>query len=130
MDTLIIRKKSETPEVILDKKRGVFSFEGRSLPENPFTFYTPVLEWVDSYVANPNKRTELNFSMSYFNTSSSKILLDIMKRFECIIEKNNELIINWICSPEDEDMIESGEIYEERMEDIPFNIIIKDQNDE
>lgn len=128
MKTLNIKGREETPEVILNKEKGIFSIKGKSLPKDPFVFYNPILEWVKNYAKNPNEKTELSFAMIYFNTSSSKIILEIMKSFEVIKrEKNKEVLINWICHPEDEDMIESGEIYAERIA-IPINILTKNED--
>lgn len=128
MENLNIKGREETPEVILNKTKGIFSIKGKSLPEDPFVFYNPILEWIKNYAKNPNEKTELSFAMTYFNTSSSKIILEIMKCFELIKkEKNKEVLINWLCYPEDEDMIESGEIYAERIA-IPINILTKNED--
>lgn len=129
MQVLNIKAREETPEVILNKEDGIFSIKGKSFPEDPFFFYNPILEWVKKYAENPNDKTELYFAITYFNTSSSKIILEIMKCFEIIKkEKNKEVLINWICHSEDEEMIESGEIYAERI-DIPLNILADDERE-
>lgn len=129
MQVLNIKAREETPEVILNKEDGIFSIKGKSFPEDPFFFYNPILEWVKKYAENPNDKTELYFAITYFNTSSSKIILEIMKCFEIIKkEKNKEVLINWICYSEDEEMIESGEIYAERI-DIPLNILADDERE-
>jgi hypothetical protein len=125
MSPLIIEASAQTPEIILDKKTNTFIFKGKSLPENPIFFYDPVLKWLDDYIANPNSETNVNFMMAYFNTSSSKIFLDILKRLELIKNSGNEVRINWLFKEDDEDMFEAGEIYSERV-DIPFNLIPDD----
>ncbi len=125
MDALVIESGAETPEIILDKRTNTFRFAGKSLPENPITFYNPVLQWLDQYSYEPNNDTKVDFMMMYFNTSSSKILLDIMKRFEVIKKSGHNVEINWMFREDDEDMQEAGEIYAERV-DIPFNLIAKD----
>jgi hypothetical protein len=79
MSPLVIESGAETPEIVLDKKTNTFFFKGKSLPENPIVFYKPVLTWLDEYLIDPNPETKVNFMMVYFNTSSSKIILDIMK---------------------------------------------------
>lgn len=122
MNPLIIESGLETPEIVLDKKTNTFLFKGKSLPENPIVFYKPVLSWLDEYLNDPNPETLVNFMMVYFNTSSSKIILDIMKRLELIKKSGHEVIINWRFREDDEDMLEAGEIYAERI-GIPFNLI-------
>ncbi len=122
MNPLIIESSTETPEIILDKKTNTFVFKGKSLPENPIFFYKPVIKWLEDYINDPNPQTQVNFIMDYFNTSSSKIILDILKRFELIKKSGHDVTINWKFKEDDEDMLEAGEIYAERV-NIDFNLI-------
>jgi len=122
MSPLVIESGAETPEIVLDKKNNTFFFKGKSLPENPIIFYKPVLTWLDEYLIDPNPETKVNFMMVYFNTSSSKIILDIMKKLELIKKSGHKVIVNWRFREDDEDMLEAGEIYAERV-GIPFNLI-------
>lgn len=59
--------------------------------------------------------------MEYLNTSSSKSLMEILKRFEAI-NKPNEVIINWHYEKCDEDIMEIGQDYQDIM-NRPFNFI-------
>jgi hypothetical protein len=122
MNPLIIESSTETPEIILDKKTNTFVFKGKSLPENPIYFYKPVIKWLEDYINDPNPQTQVNFIMDYFNTSSSKIILDILKRFELIKKSGHDVVINWKFKDDDEDMLEAGEIYAERV-NVDFNLI-------
>ena len=122
MSPLIIESSAETPEIILDKETNTFVFKGKSLPENPIFFYEPVLSWLDDYITDPNPETKVSFMMAYFNTSSSKIILDIMKRLELIKNSGHDVVIDWMFREDDEDMLEAGEIYSERVS-VPFNLI-------
>lgn len=122
---LIIESSEVTPEVILDKECNVFIFKGKSLPENPMVFYRPVLNWIDEYAMQPNDNTQVSFKMIYFNTSSSKIFLDIMKKFESINRAGNKCCINWYYKDDDEEILEAGEIYAERVS-LPFNLTVED----
>lgn len=122
MNPLILQSSAETPEIVLDKSTNTFFFKGKSLPENPITFYSPVLDWIDNYSTNPNPYTKVDFMMVYFNTSSSKIILDIMKRLEQIKRSGYEVEVNWVYKDDDEEMQEAGEIYSERV-NLPFKLI-------
>jgi len=122
---LIIESSELTPEVILDKDSNVFIFRGKSLPENPLGFYKPILNWIDEYAMEPNASTEVNFMMIYFNTSSSKVFLDIMKKFEAINRSGSNCSINWYYKEDDEEMLEAGEIYSERVS-LPFNLLVEE----
>jgi len=60
--------------------------------------------------------------MTYFNTSSTKSLLDIMILFKELAKNEKSLIINWYFPKEDEDMYEAGLGFS-KMVRFPFNFI-------
>lgn len=109
MENLSLKGTFETPDVLLDAQEGKLEFSGRSLPEDTATFYKPVLNWVDSYLENPNPKTEILIKLEYFNTATSKVLLSLLNRFE----KTSEVYVRWYHFQEDEDMLESGKEFEE-----------------
>lgn len=122
MKPLRIVETSDTPEVNLDKDRGRFEFYGKSMPENPTEFFLPILEWMKEYVANPNKETILIFKMDYFNTASSKKILEILTFLLEIHKRKMSVMVNWHYRSIDEDMKETGETFSEIVH-IPFKII-------
>ena len=82
METIKIQGSEDTPKIILDAASEILEISGRSLPEDVSSFYEPVLNWLDGYAENPNKKTVFNFKLTYFNTASSKLLLDILMRLD------------------------------------------------
>ena len=122
MESISIESTNKTPSVSLDPGRGVIEIKGRSIPENSIEFYRPIVEWLDEYIKNPNKKTTVNVQLEYFNTSSSKCILDIFKKLETLKKARNEVIINWYYEEDDEDMLESGEDYESIIR-VPFKMI-------
>ena len=119
---LVLDKSEDTPGVILNKLENQFEFHGTSIPENTKKFYEPIFEWLKEYQKNPNNETVVNFKMTYFNTSSTKSILDIMIEFKELAKKGNMLIINWYFSSDDEDMYEAGVGFS-KMVRFPFNYI-------
>jgi hypothetical protein len=122
MELINIKGTDDTPNVILDKDNGQFEISGRSLPEDVNLFYEPILEWIDGYSEAPCDKTVFNFKLEYFNTASSKIILDILLKFEEIVENGQKVLINWHYHEEEEDMLEAGEEYADIVE-IPFEYI-------
>ena len=59
----------------------------------------------------PNTATRVDMKLEYFNTSSSKCILDLFKRLEKINAPDNSVLINWYYETDDEDMEEAGEDY-------------------
>ena len=122
MEPLSIEGTTKTPTIKLDPKTGTIEIKGRSIPENSIEFYRPIVEWLEEYAKFPNKKTTVNIQLEYFNTSSSKCILDIFKKLESIKRARNEVIINWYYEEDDEDMLEAGEDYESIIR-VPFKMI-------
>jgi len=119
MEVIKIKGTDDTPTIILDKESGIFEISGRSLPEDVTTFYEPVLSWLDEYQEEPNEKTVFAFKLVYFNTASSKLILDILMKLEEMHENGNQVLIKWFFPEDDEDMEEAGEEYADIV-DVPF----------
>ncbi|MBN2613970.1 MAG: DUF1987 domain-containing protein [Bacteroidales bacterium] len=119
METIKIQGTEDTPRIILDADKELLEISGRSLPEDVAAFYEPVLNWLNEYSENPNQKTVFNFKLTYFNTASSKLLLDILMKLEELHEKGNDVLIRWHYPEDDEDMEEAGEEYADIV-DVPF----------
>ncbi len=119
METIKIQGTEDTPKIMLDAENDVFEISGRSLPEDVSAFYEPVLNWLSEYAENPKGKTVFNFKLTYFNTASSKLLLDILMKLEEMHEKGNDVLIKWHYPEDDEDMAEAGEEYSDIV-DVPF----------
>lgn len=123
MEVIKIKGTDDTPNVILDKGQNIIEISGRSLPEDVTMFYDPILNWIDQYGEAPNAETVVNFKLEYFNTASSKVILDILLKFEDILEKGNKVGVKWHYREDEEDMLEAGEEYADIV-DVPFEYII------
>lgn len=123
MEIIKIKGTEDTPSVILDKEQNLFEISGRSLPEDVSMFYEPILSWIDQYAEAPNETTVFNFKLEYFNTASSKVILDILLKFEEIHENGNKVVVKWHYREDEEDMLEAGEEYADIVE-IPFEYVI------
>jgi hypothetical protein len=119
MSVIKIQGTDDTPTVILDKENNIFEISGRSLPEDVVVFYKPILEWLDEYKNDPLDKTVFNFKLEYFNTASSKLLLDVLLKLEDINNDGHEVLVKWHYPDDDEDMEEAGEEYSDIV-DVPF----------
>lgn len=122
MEKFHIDGSAKTPTIDFDSETGLLEFRGRSIPENSVEFYAPVNEWLEVYKHSPKESTIVNMRLEYFNTSSSKCILDFFKRLENMNGKGTNVLVNWYFEREDEDMAEAGEDYEAIVE-LPFKII-------
>jgi hypothetical protein len=122
MEAITLEGTAKTPTVKFDAANGVFEIKGRSIPENSIEFYKPLVDWLDEYAKGPRDLTQVNVQLEYFNTSSSKCILDVFKKLENIHKGKNEVLINWYYEEDDEDMLEAGEDYESIIR-VPFKMI-------
>jgi hypothetical protein len=122
MEALTIEGTPKTPSVKFDGEQGLIEIKGRSIPENSIEFYKPLVDWLEEYGKTPAGLTKVNVQLEYFNTSSSKCILDVFKKLESIYKAKNEVIINWYYEEDDEDMLEAGEDYESIIR-VPFKMI-------
>lgn len=111
MEAIKILGTDDTPGVILDEANDIFEISGRSLPEDVSSFYNPVLNWLDEYAEKPKPKTVFVFRLTYFNTASSKVLLDVLMKLEDISTAGHEVLVKWYAPEDDEDMQEAGEEY-------------------
>ena len=119
MEVIKIIGTDDTPSVTLDAQNEIFEISGRSLPEDVAAFYEPILDWLDRYAETPNEKTVFDFKLEYFNTASSKLLLDILLKLEDMVEDGKDVLVKWHFPDDDEDMEEAGEEYADIV-DIPF----------
>ncbi|MFN6084931.1 MAG: DUF1987 domain-containing protein, partial [Fluviicola sp.] len=101
---------------------GKLELRGRSIPENSVEFYKPLNEWIENYGASPAGETSVDVKLEYFNTSSSKCILDLFKKLEAIAGSKTNVTVNWFFEEDDEDMEEAGQDYKAII-GLPFNII-------
>lgn len=107
-DKLFIEPTSKTLKVVLDKQTGKFVFSGRCLPEDAKEFFNPILNWIKEYFKDPNVTTIVNFDIRYYNSTSSKMLLDMLHIYKDAINKGNNVIIQWEYDKDDEEMKQAG----------------------
>lgn len=108
LDVINIESTDTTPKVVFNIEKGVFHISGVSMPNDPIKFYEPILAWMDNYKNNPIIGAQFKLELEYFNTASSKIILNIMKMIKDI---GNDNKIIWIYDSSDEDIKEVGEDY-------------------
>jgi hypothetical protein len=122
MEPISIEGTAKTPTVKFNSEEGIIEIKGRSIPENSVEFYKPLVDWLEEYKKGPLPKTMVNIQLEYFNTSSSKCILDVFKKLEAIHKGKNEVEINWYYEEDDEDMLEAGEDYESIIR-VPFKMI-------
>lgn len=104
-----LKPTPRTPQIEFNPGANTFLISGRSIPENSIDFFKPAIDWLTDYLQEPLDKTILEVKLEYFNTSSSKCLVDIFRKIETLHKSGKEVQIKWYFIEEDEDMQESGE---------------------
>jgi hypothetical protein len=111
-----------TPFICLDPESGMLEIKGRSIPENPIEFYTPLIDALDEYAKSPMPLTQVTLKLEYYNSSSSKCLLEIFKKLEKMRKNGADIKINWLYDEQDDGMLTAGEDYQVML-DLSFVLV-------
>jgi len=126
MEKLLYIQTENTPYVNFEIN-GFLEIKGKSIPENGYTFFKKIFDWIDEYSKNPKSETILNIQLDYFNSATSKCLITIFKKLENIFNNNNNVMIRWFYKKDDEEIFEAGKDFKSIVK-IPFEIIEITQN--
>ena len=115
MKSLIIEAVPDSPyypEINFDAATGICEMKGESYMEEAYKFYTPLLNWIKEYSLNEGKDVTFNIKLTYFNTNSSRLLLDMFDILKKSKDAGNQVEINWHYEPDDPDIKDEIEDFE------------------
>jgi len=115
MQNITIAPTSSTPEVNFETD-GNLNLKGRSIILDVDRFYQQLCIWLGQLDVSS---VRFNLKMDYFNSASSKKILELLK----IIDANNNIKdfnVFWHFETDDEDILEIGQIFEERLRKAKF----------
>lgn len=100
-----------TPNVDFNASTGKCLLSGESYLENTVEFYKQLNAWLEEFFTT-KKPLDFHFSLSYFNTSSSKAILQLMNLLKKYEDSGATVAVTWHYNADDEDMREEAEDYE------------------
>lgn len=110
MEAIDLVATDKTPAIRFVPKDGVLEITGCSIHENADRFFRPLLDNMEAYAAAPARRTSVRLALTYFNSSSAKYLLDILKMLdEAHVRSLTQVELVWEYDEGDLDMQEAGE---------------------
>lgn len=110
MENLHIPATTTSPEVDFRFDQHVLSIKGESYPENAAAFYAPIIEQMRKYLAaNTGAEITIDVALTYFNSSSTKMLFSIFDALDQAAESGSRVLMNWYRDEEDETIAEFGE---------------------
>jgi len=121
MKNLEIEPKFNTPSIDFNAGSGYLLMKGRSIPENPESFYDPILTWLEEYFKETEKESVLEFRLEYVNSGSSKYILELLRRLQKLVVTGKPIKIIWCFETDDESIEDLGEHYKHTV-DLPIEI--------
>ncbi len=127
MENWKMESSKQTPFLSFNADKHLLEVRGECYPENIAEFSAPFFSWLNQYLEQLGTETfTLNIELVYFNSSSSKMLLDLFDRLEEeVAERNRDIVVNWIYDAENDTVQEYGEEFKEDLEVLTFNLVQK-----
>lgn len=126
MENLEIKNTKSSPEINFNSETNILNIIGESYPENTTQFYEPVFTWLNEYMNSvKDQEVIINIELIYFNSSSSKVLMDLFDFLEDQSDEGKNIVVNWIYDEDNEASLEYGEEFAEDIECLKFNLVEK-----
>jgi len=110
MQNLLLAATATSPEVNFDFERHTLSLKGESYPENAAMFYSEVISRLREYLgACTSASVTVNVALTYFNSSSTKMLFSMFDALNDAAQNGNHVSLNWFHDVDDETMLEFGQ---------------------
>ncbi len=125
LESILIESNEDssfTPSVKFDVKTGICTIEGESCLENAAEFYARLINWFEKFINQNKGAIQLNLKLMYFNTSSSKCILDMLKILKRYKDSGGKVTVNWYYRSYDADQLEEAQDYVAYTK-LPMNII-------
>lgn len=121
MNRIVIDSTHNTPEVIFDPQLKKISIKGICTPENPREYFKQIFRLMDEYLSNTKELT-FEIHLNYYNSGSTKCLLHLFMKIVIDPVIKAGATINWIIDNDDDELKESGQIFEE-ITNLKFNYL-------
>lgn len=123
MRELIIEATEESPAINLKGDGTILCIMGRSTSAMVASSFRQVSLWLDEFGRQEGMAPlRFEFRLEYYNTLTSRLLLDLLFKMEKLYEKGHDIVVDWYYEKFDTDLREAGEAYS-AMVTIPFNFI-------
>lgn len=123
MEKISIASTARTPSVEFDPAARTFVLSGESYPEDPFKFFAEPLSKVNEFLeAEHPAPIHFEFRLTYFNSSSAKVLMDLFCSLEESAARGNDIAVDWVYAEDDDNMLELGEEFSEELSAAKFTL--------
>ncbi|MEO5349514.1 MAG: DUF1987 domain-containing protein [Magnetococcus sp. YQC-3] len=126
MENLQIESTKSSPRILFDAASHVLEMTGESFPEDAALFYMPIFKWLHLYLEGlGDEQVQVKVDINYFNSSSSKVLMDLFELLDEYVQKGKRIEVFWISHAENDTGIEFGEEFKECVAELPFHLVTR-----
>ena len=108
MENLEISKTAQSPRVHFNPN-GNLIIEGVSTINYAHKFYAELISWLHDFRKTQPENINLVLELYYLNTSSSLLIVELLRLINTFKEIDSKLIIEWRYEEDDEDIFNLGE---------------------
>jgi hypothetical protein len=119
---LEIKPTVHSLHVILDAENNIFTFEGKSFPEDSKVFFQPIINWLESYKSHKPTKIILHCNIYYLSSSSTISFKQILTKLKELEGLGANVSILWQYDDDDDDILKTGEDYMKLVK-LPFQFI-------
>ncbi|MEP4095250.1 DUF1987 domain-containing protein [Reichenbachiella sp.] len=118
----VIEATNATPSVNLLPDQHFLMIKGRCSLVQPMLFYKKVLQAIDQYAESGNDSLNVFIKFEDFNSTSTRCILDMMKRFQLMHDRGVKINVSWYYDKGDDIMLEYGQIFKDAVH-VRFNLV-------
>lgn len=122
MEPINIEKTFSTPSVKFTPADHTLVIEGRMIPEDATAVFNPISNWVTSYFSAGNDTLNLVFRLYYYNTSSSKRIVNLLRKMDEYYAEGKKVTIRWEYEEGDDDCMRDGQDFQTLVK-VPVDVV-------
>lgn len=119
-------KTGSTPYVLVDEERKYMKFQGECYHENVLEFFRDINTWLADYLENSLGELTFDCELQYFNSSTAKLLLNILLEMDERAVNGRKMTVNWITTEDNDIIIECGEDFREELGNLEFHMVLRE----
>ena len=109
MQDIYLAPERDKPEVDFKFSQHHLTLRGESFPENALAFYGPITSALMEYLGGTQGQDiRVDIELRYFNSSSTKILLNLFRMLDQASSNRNVVHLNWYHDAEDDTVLDFG----------------------
>jgi hypothetical protein len=118
------QKTTSAPYILINEEKNYMKFEGQCFHEKVVDLFKEVNDFLDRYLVSDFSVFTFDCAMPYFNSSTTKLLLNMLFKMDGHANAKKKIIVNWIIKKDNDIMIDSIETFKDYIDNLEFNLVL------